>query len=131
MRKQSILLAASLSIFVAWQASDASFAPLKSTKTHSMKKTKDIAQTVPRQRQVDQGGFPVELQGCQRLKDIVTCSILVTNAGDADLPIIFRDPGFYSSNIPKAFDVSGEQYKPEEIQIGKESTKGRFGLGST
>jgi hypothetical protein len=131
MKNKLILPVVLFSAFIAWQPANSSDLLLKSTKFHLTTTSKHVAQKVPKQRQVDKGGFPVELQSCQRSGTIVTCSILITNVGDENLPIIFRDPVFYNDNIPKAFDSSGEQYHPQEIQVGKETTRGRFGLGYT
>jgi hypothetical protein len=126
MKKRLILLTAFLSTFVAWQASDASSVLSKPTQFHLIKESKDIAQAIPRQKQVanDNKGLSLELQACQKSAKKVICSLLITNRRDADTEIELRDPSFYNNAqyVSQVIDSSGEQYLTDEVQIGGKST---------
>jgi hypothetical protein len=126
MKKRLILLTAFLSTFVAWQASFSVSTPFNYTKSRLIEKSKDIAQAIPKQKQVanDNKGLSLELQACQKLAKKVICSLLITNRRDADTEIELRDPSFYNNAqyVSQAIDTSGEQYLTDEVQIGGQST---------
>lgn len=120
MKKQSILLIAFLSTFIAWKPANSLDSLFNSTKSH-LNAPKLVSQNVMRQKQFDKRNFPVELQSCQRAKTGVVCSVLITNTGKENMRIILGDTFDHGNN--QAFDSSGEIFKAKEMQIGKETTR--------
>lgn len=72
---------------------------------------------------VEDNGLRFQLQSCQRNRAIVTCAILITNLDDKqqDLQIRIYGNGFGNNNS-RSIDSSGNQYLPNQIQLGSEKS---------
>lgn len=67
---------------------------------------------------VEKDDFKFTLQSCQRIRQTVTCNLLITNVGNQDRNLGLYLPGSDVSSC-RTFDSSGNEYIASSVQIGK------------
>ncbi|MBW4506753.1 MAG: hypothetical protein KME64_09605 [Scytonematopsis contorta HA4267-MV1] len=69
----------------------------------------------------EENNYRFELQSCQRVKEAVTCSFLMSNLGNKDREIdLYGNHNFSDVPRPQNLDYSGNEYMIKDIYIGQQ-----------